>query len=208
MKSKVKQRLNVDQRKQAMLMAARELFLAKGYAATNLDEVVAKSGGSLTTLYQIFGNKEGLWRELVLTYGTRVTAPLEDEHLSDGPPRTVLRDFAVGSAVRFLPLDADAVALMTSGTSNYVAVTMPAHTYPGQARPVATVGVAALLVSSATVTAEEVDTLMQRTFSGVDFMDRGSLLGGMIKRSTAQRGTTLPLHSGAEAFYGGAAGPK
>jgi AcrR family transcriptional regulator len=94
MKPKVKQRLNVDQRKQAMLMAARELFLAKGYAATNLDEVVAKSGGSLTTLYQIFGNKEGLWRELVLTYGTRVTAPLEDEHLSDGPPRQVLRDFA------------------------------------------------------------------------------------------------------------------
>ena len=128
--------------------------------------------------------------------------------LTSPAPAPVLRDFAVGSAVRFLPLDADAVALMTSGTSNYVAVTMPAHTYPGQARPVVTVGVAALLVSSATVTAEEVDTLMQRTFSGVDFMDRGSLLGGMIKRSTAQRGTTLPLHSGAEAFYGGAAGPK
>jgi TetR/AcrR family transcriptional repressor of mexJK operon len=94
MKTKIKQRLNVAERKQAMLTAARDLFLAKGYAATSLDEVVAKSGGSLTTLYQIFGNKEGLWRELVLTYGTRVTAPLEDEHLSDGPPRHVLRDFA------------------------------------------------------------------------------------------------------------------
>jgi TetR/AcrR family transcriptional repressor of mexJK operon len=94
MKDKIKQRLSSDQRKQAMLVAARDLFLAKGYAATSLDDVVAKSGGSLTTLYQIFGNKEGLWRELVMTYVTTVTAPLEDHDISEGPLRHVLRDFA------------------------------------------------------------------------------------------------------------------
>lgn len=94
MKTKPKQRLSLDERKQAMLLAARELFLAKGYAATSLEDVVSKSGGSLATLYQVFGNKEGLWRELVLTYSTTVTSPLEDAKLSDGPPRKVLRDFA------------------------------------------------------------------------------------------------------------------
>jgi len=128
--------------------------------------------------------------------------------LTSPAPAPVLRDFAVGSPVRFLPLDADAVALLTTGTSSYVAVTMPAQTYPGQARPVATVGVAALLVSAAGVKTEEVDALLQRTFGGVDFMDRGSLFGGMIKRSTALRGTTVPLHDGAEAFYDAVAGSK
>lgn len=40
-------------------------------------------------------------------------------------PSPALRDFAVANPVRFLPLDADAVALLTTGTSNYVAVTVP-----------------------------------------------------------------------------------
>lgn len=94
MKAKLKQRLSVDERKHAMLAAARELFLAKGYAATSLEDIVNKSGGSLATLYQIFGNKEGLWRELVLSYCESVSSPLQDPHLSDGPPRQVLRAFA------------------------------------------------------------------------------------------------------------------
>ncbi|MDX2144366.1 MAG: TetR/AcrR family transcriptional regulator [Rhodospirillaceae bacterium] len=94
MKVKIKQRLSCDARKEAILKAAREVFIAKGYAATSLDEIVAKSGGSLATLYQLFGNKEGLWRELILTYGNRVTEPFEDAQLKDGPPDVVLRAFA------------------------------------------------------------------------------------------------------------------
>ncbi|MBL8630331.1 MAG: TetR/AcrR family transcriptional regulator [Rhodospirillaceae bacterium] len=101
MKQKQKQRLKSDERKCAMLDAARGLFLAKGFAATSLDDVVAKSGGSLTTLYQLFGNKEGLWRELVLSHCERISEPMQDgaadqdhpDH-QKGPPAVVLRDVA------------------------------------------------------------------------------------------------------------------
>ncbi len=128
--------------------------------------------------------------------------------LTSPAPSQALRDFTVANAVRILPLDADAMALLTTGTSSYVAVTMPAHTYPGQSRPVATVGVAALLVSSASVNEAEVDVLVRKIFGAVDFLDRGSLFGGMIKLSTAQRGTTLPLHGGTLPFYDLATAPK
>ena len=108
MKDKQKQRLSVDQRKLAMMAAARELFIAKGYAATSLDEIVAKSGGSLTTLYQLFGNKAGIWRELVHTYTERVVEPFEDSTRTEGPPRQVLRD--VASRLLALQLSPDAAA--------------------------------------------------------------------------------------------------
>ncbi len=74
--------------------------------------------------------------------------------LTAPPPSTALHDFAIANAVRLLPMDADAVALLTTGNSNYVVVTVPTQTYPGQARPVTTVGVATLMVSSELVPAK------------------------------------------------------
>ena len=54
-------RLSPDARRQAIMDAAKALFLSKGYAATSLEEIIATSGGSLATLYKLFGNKQGLW---------------------------------------------------------------------------------------------------------------------------------------------------
>jgi AcrR family transcriptional regulator len=52
-------------RRRAMLDAANELFLEKGYGATSLTDIVKRSGGSLATLYELFGGKEGLFRSMI-----------------------------------------------------------------------------------------------------------------------------------------------
>ena len=59
-----------ERRAEAFLDAAEALFLEQGYDGTSLAEIVKRSGGSLATLYQLFGNKQGLlhaiaarWRE-------------------------------------------------------------------------------------------------------------------------------------------------
>lgn len=52
-------------RRRAMLDAANTLFLEKGYGATSLTDIVKHSGGSLATLYELFGGKEGLFRSMV-----------------------------------------------------------------------------------------------------------------------------------------------
>lgn len=128
--------------------------------------------------------------------------------LTASAPSADLRRYAVTDPLRFLALDADAVALLTTGTSNYVAVTLPGQVYPGQSRSVASVGVAAQLISATTVSGAEVDYLLGKVFGARDAMAGGSPLGVMVRRSTSQRWLTLPLHSGAEAFYGLFDAPK
>ncbi|MBY0509925.1 MAG: TetR/AcrR family transcriptional regulator [Rhodospirillaceae bacterium] len=92
-------RLSPDARRQAFVSAAKDLFLTKGYAATPLEEVVAISGGSLTTLYQLFGNKQGLWEAIVAEVCDQITAPLQEAMTLGEPtlgePRAALKNFAM-----------------------------------------------------------------------------------------------------------------
>lgn len=50
----------LEQRRTAMVTAAQDLFLEQGYERTTLGDVGARAGGSLATLYKLFGDKEGL----------------------------------------------------------------------------------------------------------------------------------------------------
>lgn len=89
-----KERLSPDARRQAIMHAAKGLFLTKGYAATPLEEVVAISGGSLSTVYQLFGNKQGLWEAIIAEVCDQVTAPLQDAMTHHGELRAALKAFA------------------------------------------------------------------------------------------------------------------
>lgn len=54
-----------SERARAMLEAATDIFIEKGYAAASLDDVIARAGGSRRTLYERFSNKEGLFKAVV-----------------------------------------------------------------------------------------------------------------------------------------------
>lgn len=47
----------LEERRSALLTAAQNLFLEQGYERTTLGDVVARAGGSLATLYKLFGDK-------------------------------------------------------------------------------------------------------------------------------------------------------
>lgn len=49
-----------ERRHAAILDAAESLFIEQGYERTSLAEIVRRSGGSLATPYDLFGNKQGL----------------------------------------------------------------------------------------------------------------------------------------------------
>ncbi|MBP8742393.1 MAG: TetR/AcrR family transcriptional regulator, partial [Pseudoxanthomonas sp.] len=51
---------SADSRVEKFLQAAIEVFLEKGYRNARLSDIVARSGGSLATLYQAYGSKKGL----------------------------------------------------------------------------------------------------------------------------------------------------
>jgi len=72
----------------AMLRAAEDLFLQRGYVGTSMDDLATAAGVSKQTLYTHFGNKEALFVELV----SRLTSDAGDRvERGDLAPST-LRD--------------------------------------------------------------------------------------------------------------------
>lgn len=99
-----------DKRRQAMLDAAGEIFSEKGYEAATLSEVVARSGGSLSTLYDLFGSKAGLLAAMVGERCERISTVIDGAAVSGREPAEALREIA-----RYLLgqlIDADGIALL------------------------------------------------------------------------------------------------
>lgn len=53
------------ERRAALLSAANQLFLQRGFSQVSLDDLVAEVGGSKAAIYQYFGSKKGLLAALV-----------------------------------------------------------------------------------------------------------------------------------------------
>lgn len=54
-----------EERRRAILDAAEAMFLEQGFERVSLGAIVRRSGGSLATVYEMFGNKQGLLRAVV-----------------------------------------------------------------------------------------------------------------------------------------------
>lgn len=63
-------------RHEMIIKTATELFLARGFDAVSLDEVIRATGGSKTNVYKQFGGKEGLFAEIVRRLAADFLSPL------------------------------------------------------------------------------------------------------------------------------------
>ncbi len=89
-------------RREAILAAAHELFVEKGFEATTLNDIVRRSGGSLATLYDMFENKPGLLRALVTERCVTINGALDAATITERPFQESLRAVAVEMLDRFL----------------------------------------------------------------------------------------------------------
>ncbi len=60
-----------EERRQAIVAAAAEVFLEIGYERASMDEVARRAGGSKATLYKYFSSKEELFETVVRNYSAR-----------------------------------------------------------------------------------------------------------------------------------------
>jgi AcrR family transcriptional regulator len=97
--------LRLDRRRAAIICAARHLFVDQGYERTTLAETVARAGGSLATVYKLFGNKDGLLEAVVLETVASGEALVRDVEASGLPPAETLRRLAEGLYRHFLAPD-------------------------------------------------------------------------------------------------------
>ena len=80
------------------LDAATEVFAEKGYQHARLSEIVARAGGSLATLYRIFGDKEGLAHAILQRRMDTHIQALREINLSGLSPEQALPEMAVRMA--------------------------------------------------------------------------------------------------------------
>ena len=87
--------LRREGRCKAMMDAAEALFLERGFERTTLSAIVARSGGSLATLYDEFGNKQNLLHAVAQRMRNEAFSNfqgLDDEAMS---PRKTLLQLAI-----------------------------------------------------------------------------------------------------------------
>ncbi|AKH42865.1 AcrR family transcriptional regulator [Altererythrobacter atlanticus] len=99
----------LDKRRRAFLGAARRLFIEKGFDDTSLADVVAEAGGSLATLYKLFGNKAGLLFAVVEDRTLSADALIAEIGDACPSPRTAL--LKIGEAIRERYFDDEGVAI-------------------------------------------------------------------------------------------------
>jgi TetR/AcrR family transcriptional repressor of mexJK operon len=86
-----------DRKRRAVIEAATAAFLEHGYRGTSMDAVAAAAGVSKQTVYQHFGDKQRLFRELIAATVQSASDPVYDEvcRLADsGRLEDDLRDLA------------------------------------------------------------------------------------------------------------------
>jgi AcrR family transcriptional regulator len=105
---RLRQRRTPAAQRQAILQAATEVFLERGYSGASIDAIVERAGGSKATVYALFGNKEGLLTALV-AQGAETLAASVDALPATAPFEDSLR--AIGRSYLHLILQPKRVAL-------------------------------------------------------------------------------------------------
>ena len=80
-----------DKRRAAFIAAAREVFLEQGYEAASMSDIVVRAGGSLSTLYSQFGDKQGLFLAMLDERIRLITASMGVELSAHAPVADGLR---------------------------------------------------------------------------------------------------------------------
>ncbi|MGE3693389.1 MAG: TetR/AcrR family transcriptional regulator [Novosphingobium sp.] len=108
----------LERRKNVVMQVATDMFVARGYAATTLLDIAKQAGVATRTLYQHFGGKEALFREVIFA---RDTAIIDKPHVIEGEDLSaVLRKAAhYAFQVALRPRSIDLMRLMIAESARF-----------------------------------------------------------------------------------------
>jgi AcrR family transcriptional regulator len=87
--------MTASQRREQLLSVARELFAAKGFDGTSVEEIAARAQVSKPVVYEHFGGKEGVYAVIVDREVQRLTAALTGALDAGGHPKVMLERTAL-----------------------------------------------------------------------------------------------------------------
>lgn len=83
------------ERRQAIIEAAMEEFIARGFAATRLDDIAKRAGVAKGTIYLHFKDKESMFEELIRTAIVPLVARMQGPPPASGTVRDLVEAFAL-----------------------------------------------------------------------------------------------------------------
>ena len=97
----------LERRKGRVMDVATELFVKHGYAATSLVDIAKGAGVATRTLYQHFGDKEAMFREVIFARDTGAVIPPPQVEADDTLPALLGRTarYAIDVALRQRSID-------------------------------------------------------------------------------------------------------
>ncbi|MBL8550312.1 MAG: TetR/AcrR family transcriptional regulator [Hyphomonadaceae bacterium] len=101
--------LRREERREAIVRTAKEIFFAEGYAATSMATIAARVGGSKGTLYNYFTSKEELFEAVVQDFLERNSIVFSKLNVAEGDVDAALASF--GGQILRLMLSDDAIAM-------------------------------------------------------------------------------------------------
>ena len=80
-------------RREALLRVAAAVFFEQGYAATSIDAIIERAGGSKRNIYNEFGSKEGLFSAIIAESADKVLSTLAIEDVESHDLQKTLTAF-------------------------------------------------------------------------------------------------------------------
>jgi len=121
--------------------------------------------------------------------------------LTAGYPTAAVQDIAASKKIRVVPVSSDLAARLMSNYPFYTTTVIPAGTYPGMDRDVATVSVKAMLAVSSKLDTATVEKMLEFLYANNDRLTAAHKMGAMVTLDTATDGMSLTLHPGAKKYY-------
>lgn len=119
-----------------------------------------------------------------------------------GHPTAAVQDISATKAIAVVSIGDDLANKLMSQYPFYTKTVIPAGTYRGVDANVSTVAVKAMLAVSDKLESDVVQKMLKSLFENNDRLSAAHRMGAMVTKATARDGMSLPLHQGAEKFYG------
>lgn len=118
-----------------------------------------------------------------------------------GAPTSAITELATTNGVYLINIDGEIRDNIMSKCPYYVALELPAGTYPGQDEPIETITVKAVLLVSAYADEEEVYNLTSAIFDHREDITLENAKGAELSIESATSTNTVPYHKGAARYY-------
>jgi TetR/AcrR family transcriptional regulator, mexJK operon transcriptional repressor len=109
----------LERRKKKVMEIATQLFIERGYAATSLVDIAKGAGVATRTLYQHFGDKEAMFREVILARDTDAIIYPPEIEAGDTVVSVLNRAGRYSCDVAFRPRSVELMRLMIAESNRF-----------------------------------------------------------------------------------------